>query len=418
MNQGNPNDKSHYNPYVNYSAYLSSLTQQTQKGSNNLNTMNNMNKPYSMSNNISTNSHFPLMNTNYTSNTNHTSNINTSSNQPLMNAQYKINNQPNLPTQNIQSAQPNPYSNYYNPLIIQNYYAMINTANANRNAPYQMNHNQQQVPQTNNFYSSPYTMNTNTATYTSNQYQNYKYNNPQMNRQNQPYQNYNKNNFRNQQDNDFSTQQEYTPKKNTKPVSKEEADDIEKWIAARRRNFPSNNKTQEKQQESKMREDSGMISELERKLRQKIKVMKCLDKGGYKMRDRNNNRSGNSQGNNQGQRSFNSFNNHNRDRRNSRRNRRNKKFKKQDDQPEEGEIVEEGQVIETGENLNQEEKKESHIRDNNRHHNQPKKEKVKFRLGFRYRKSQIYENLIKQDKIKEMNIVLQAFRYFVNENLV
>ena len=46
------------------------------------------------------------------------------------------------------------------------------------------------------------------------------------------------------------------------------------------------------------------------------------------------------------------------------------------------------------------------------------KENIKFRNGFRYKKSLLYENLIKPEKIKELNIILQSFRYFINEGLI
>ena len=51
---------------------------------------------------------------------------------------------------------PNPYSNYYNPLIIQNYYAMCNNQNRGiQNMP-------SLPPQARNCYATPYTMNSNT----------------------------------------------------------------------------------------------------------------------------------------------------------------------------------------------------------------------------------------------------------------
>ena len=143
------------------------------------------------------------------------------------------------------------------------------------------------------------------------------------------------------------------------------------------------------------------MSQLEKKLREKIKVIKSLDKGGYfkkNNRGRNNN--------------------------NDRRRRRNKKrhYKQVDEQPEEGEIVEEKieVIIDNASLVKDDVEKEKRIehKQYNQNGNNKKKDKVRFRAGFRYRKSLVYDNLIKQEKIKEMNILLQAFRFFVNEKLV
>jgi hypothetical protein len=288
------------------------------------------------------------------------------------------------------------YANYYNPLIIQNYYAMFNQMNV-------MNPNMNNT-QFNNYFSSPYTMGNNNRVN-----ENFQRN------QSKPY--YNNLNTNNNFNNTFNNS--YTHTKVGKPLNNSQGgisstpeldEELRKWIESRKRNFPTKDRVDEKNTISKAKVDSGMLSKLELKLRQKVKILTQINgKRGRK------------------------FNNNNNDRRNNNRGRRRHNDKRGNQQPmgnsniTEGE-AEEGEIVEVKEVLtckqDSEQNKENENRNENFQFNKAKEQKKdkngnnKQRKFFRYRKNKLYEELIKPDKFKELNVILQAFRYFVNENLV
>ena len=43
-----------------------------------------------------------------------------------------------------------------------------------------------------------------------------------------------------------------------------------------------------------------------------------------------------------------------------------------------------------------------------------KKKNSGFKRGFKYKQNHLYDELIKKDKIREQNIILQAIRYLIN----
>jgi hypothetical protein len=297
-------------------------------------------------------------------------------NNPMLNMQFNPNNQNGL-------------ANYYNPLIIQNYFAMHNN----------------QTAQNKNCYSSPYTLNRSNSISNTNCNSNYISNNskfinpqnPNNNMNNLPFAyknfrndfNYNTNQDRNSNKTQFNLNNFKTFNNNhevnqeKKPMSKEEEEEIKKWVESRKRNFPSTNKEKQMVDVNKKIESSGMMSQLERKLREKIKILSYLDKGGY-------------------------VRNKNKFQKNSTHRRKKKRNNRKKIEPEDGEIVENVEIEIKNEKLNPE--IELKI-------TKPK-ENIKFRNGFRYKKSLLYENLIKPEKIKELNIILQSFRYFINEGLI
>jgi len=60
------------------------------------------------------------------------------------------------------------------------------------------------------------------------------------------------------------------------PVSKEEQEETEKWIAQRRKHFPSRQKLQNKQEVQALKEEKGALenlSKLEVKLRKKLRLI-------------------------------------------------------------------------------------------------------------------------------------------------
>lgn len=308
-------------------------------------------------------------------------------NMSQINSPYTINKDQYQNNTNPQFA----YSQFYNNIMIQNYYTMLKSNN-NYNPVYNTNYNFNNVAQIPQNYANQSQHNYNIP---------YTYNNTQPNpyyqKNYKPYNNQNRN-FRNNLNNFNDSEFENYKVKESKPVSAQEAQDIKLWIESRKKNFPSQNKKEEKKEASEYKKNVGLVSDLERKLREKIKVMSFLDKGGNRMRGRNNNQ----------RRSD-----------NKRRRNKRKKFKKVDEQPEEGEIVENndepGQIVENTIDMNENHTNKSSPK---KQSNNNQENKTKNKAGFRYRKSHIYENLIRSDKFKEMNIILQAFRYFINEKLV
>ena len=169
----------------------------------------------------------------------------------------------------------------------------------------------------------------------------------------------------------------------------------------------------------KKREEAGMISKLELKLRKKVSILKKIDsRGGY---------------NNNGYRKNNS-NQFNKLQKNQHRNNNNNKQKKNVTQKA-NEPLEEGEIPleeETKKDININEKKEETLIEkeekkeeetnnkNNRKEqkNRNKERKAKENFPFRYKHNFLYDNMIKKELIIEENIILQAFRYFVNEGLI
>ena len=221
-------------------------------------------------------------------------------------------------------------------------------------------------------------------------------------------------------------------KKPTRHYTKEELEEINKWILSRKRNFPTKDNINQKELLGKKREEAGMISKLELKLRKKVTILKKLDSRGKSF----NNKTGFNQ-----KTSHTKFNNNNRYPKKQTKINQIKKpqNKKNEEPPEEGEILEEGQIEEEKKiinikedadnqkenekkNQNKEEDNKSNIEENNKTQKYSTKnrnmKKSKENFPFRYKHNFLYENMIKKDLIKEQNIILQAFRYFINEGLI
>jgi len=395
----------------------------------------------------------------------------TTNNELSTNEQNNINsNNYNQPYSNTNN---NNFSNYYNPITIQNYYSMINAKNLQNQGSVQMNNfystpynlnkvtntmntqnintilssnfhqpnfntkphffqnivnnsfphnlykynNIQAYPQSfqneykgsqlqNNFiqnmnfinYQNKYYQMQNNGVYPQNIHLNNYYkqkiyaNNNKTNNQSFNYNNYNETNQTNQN----------IPSKNKKSKIEDDPSEIEKWLENRKRKFPSADNVKDKVEYGKIKEDAGMISKLELKLRERIKLMNSINKKAFVK---------------------------NRPNRNRRRKRNKMKNKIQkSNEIEEGEIIEvlTEKNTEINENTRNEKiKQEAFKKQDNKHNSQLFKEKdnmrsdkPKIKLGFKYRRNKIYDELIKSDKLKEMNIILQAFRYFINEKLI
>ena len=244
---------------------------------------------------------------------------------------------------------------------------------------------------------------------------------------NQPYtlNNVSKNNQKKQKspqkekeiDNDDYDEDSFKEEKKQKVIkhyTKEELDEIEKWINARKRNFPSKNTVEQKDLLGKKREEAGMISKLELKLRKKVSILKKIDsRGGY---------------NNNGYRKNNNTQFKKNQHRNSNNNKQKKNIPQKSNEPlEEGEIPLEEETQKKDININEtkeektkesEEKKEENKNNRREQRNRNKERKAKENFPFRYKHNFLYDNMIKKELIIEENIILQAFRYFINEGLI
>jgi hypothetical protein len=226
-------------------------------------------------------------------------------------------------------------------------------------------------------------------------------NQPYTNKQvNHPY--FNNGSFNNA--NNFQSTHQHLPQYNFEKrveTTPEEKEEIRKWIEARKRNFPTTMRIEEKIRLDKRKEEKGMLSKLELKLREKIRFISNFDnnsKFGRNNRDRNNRFKRGRRG------------------RQKHHSKRNNEIKN-NEAPEEGEILEEKEFdLKNEENSNKDNLERR--AENKKNKNKEQNRKIIKRIGFRYRRNNIIENLMKYDKYKEMNVILQCFRYFVNEKLI
>lgn len=192
-------------------------------------------------------------------------------------------------------------------------------------------------------------------------------------------------------------------------------EEIEKWIQSRKRNFPTSKRIEEVKLNGKVKEEKGILSKLELKLREKIKVISKIDKKGFnRNRTTINFRKTPQMHQNQNKGEINDI--RRRKRNKNKKHNSNKKQKEfilqKDDDIEDGEIKEEDFNIECSESRIQKEKKEIQIK--------TKENLIPFtkRNYYVYRRNTLYDDLIKSERIKELNILLQSFRYFLDENII
>lgn len=281
----------------------------------------------------------------------------------------------------------NNYKAYYNPIIYHTYLSGGYQGNQGVKGAYPL----QQINNNNisSFFASPYTINYNKSIQINNQLttginmNSTSQNNNNFQRKN----NYSNNQFGYNYNNRYREERTDSVKKSATDILNIESkvlDDpaeIQKWILSRKRNFPSEKNIFEKQEKGKIKENAGMLSTLEMTLRDRLKIMSQIDKKKFVRR-----------------RTF-----------KRKRSKRNRKVK--NTEIEQGEIKPEN-----------EENNNNSINNVNEEMIDGKNTESTFKSNsnniFKYRKNKIYDNMIKNEKIKEMNVILQCFRYFVNEGLV
>jgi hypothetical protein len=289
------------------------------------------------------------------------------------------------------------YKAYYNPVIYQTYLSslQVNQGGMKMGYPLQQINNQNISA----FFSTPYTINYNSMPKQVNmpqhQQQQPAQNNAYYSQNNQYFRRSQQNTQSNYSNNRFRNCNDSLPKKNATEILNIESKvlqdpvEIEKWVLSRKRNFPSERNIIEKQEKGKIKESAGVLSKLELTLRDRLKIMNQIDKKKFVRR-----------------RTF-----------KRRRSKRPKKDKNTD--PELGEIVQEGneKIQENNKVFQSNSSGNAGLNTENSNQNHQHRQNIS-NNGFKYRKNRLYENMIKNEKIKEMNVVLQCFRYFVNEGIV
>lgn len=225
--------------------------------------------------------------------------------------------------------------------------------------------------------------------------------------------------------------EENSEKKFMRKTTKAERIEIDKWVEARKKLYPTQKNIELKNKLGELKVEKGLMSNLELKLRKKVNILKKISSSNNSLkrkREKINNI-------NQFKTKFNKENE------NKEKNideEKEEKINKDKDENnlEDGEINEEKKNNDNGEII----KNESDSTNKNRKFLlgkkrgiQRKKNKIKknfsknkngdidednkeinFKRGFKYKANHLYDELIKKDKIKEQNIILQAIRYLIN----
>ena len=243
------------------------------------------------------------------------------------------------------------------------------------------------------------------------------------------------NNFNNYEDSDSDENNE---KKFMRKISKSERIEIDKWVEARKKLYPTKKNIEIKNKIGEIKVEKGLMSNLELKLRKKVNILKKLSSSKKSLKGRKH------------------ISNFNQNKFKSKINKENEKNssctpeqKGEINKEEKENILEDGEINE--ENINNEkkgkliyEKEEKINKDSNcinenenkiigkkRRIDNKKKNKIKkviqtkkngeqekkdiiFKKGFKYKVNHLYDELIKKDKIREQNIILQAIRYLIN----
>ena len=242
--------------------------------------------------------------------------------------------------------------------------------------------------------------------------------------------------FKNNSDNIINisydnTKDDSNERKFMRKMTKAEKIEIDKWFEARKKLYPTKKNIELKKKLGEIKVEKGLVSDLELKLRKKVNILKKL------------NTSKKIKFNNNFNKNFPNF------------QKRKKELKEMKEKNalshinninkisenniisnnneniiEDGEIVDEIKSINNNENGEGEDKNKINdfIGKKRERKNIKKKlgenmkllfdnknkEKNGFKKGFKYKSNNLYDELIKKEKIKEQNILLQAIRYLIN----
>ena len=253
---------------------------------------------------------------------------------------------------------------------------------------------------------------------------NYNYNNNFNNHSFSSNHNFHNNNNDNKEDFVFDDEPQ---KKFMRKMTKAEKIEIDKWVEARKKLYPTQKNIELKNKIGELKVEKGLISNLELKLRKKVNILKKLTST-KKLKRKNDNININ-YNQNKFKPQINKENDNNEPKINEEEEKINKEEKSL---PEDGEINEENKSNDIGEKLennchntkedinNMLGRKRKNLKKNKckkkihtLNGNENNKENI-FKKGFKYKINHLYDDLIKKDKIKEQNIILQAIRYLIN----
>jgi hypothetical protein len=415
---------------------------------NNNNTINSNNNLNLSNNNINNNA---INNNMYTNNKNNPLNNNNNHytiNNPMINMLYQYMNMMKLNMNNNNSINFNNNNlnngintNYNNPMNMFQYlpylmnfgfnqpYSFDNVKKEQKSKPYQNNKR--------NFYS-----NNNGNSHNNNNYNHASSSINHYINSNNSNINSNNNNIINIDD-DIDNENEFdlvdeNPKKIMRKMTKAEKIEMSKWVEARKKLYPTRKNIELKNKLGELKVEKGLMSNLELKLRKKVNILKKLSSSKKSLKGRKH------------------ISNFNQNKFKSKINKENEKNssctpeqKGEINKEEKENILEDGEINE--ENINNEkkgkliyEKEEKINKDSNcinenenkiigkkRRIDNKKKNKIKkviqtkkngeqekkdiiFKKGFKYKVNHLYDELIKKDKIREQNIILQAIRYLIN----
>ena len=215
-------------------------------------------------------------------------------------------------------------------------------------------------------------------------------------------------------------------------MTKAEKIEIDKWFEARKKLYPTKKNIELKKQIGQIKVEKGLVSDLELKLRKKVNILKKLNTSKkIKIRNKFNKEFPNFQKRKKEfrekieQNNKNEENNIENKSENENQNQdeiiyENKKEEKENIL-EDGEIEEEDNKEKDNENKNNllgnKRERKSNIKKRfgkNKKEIKENKNEYGFKKGFKYKSNNLYDELIKKEKIKEQNILLQAIRYLIN----
>jgi len=236
----------------------------------------------------------------------------------------------------------------------------------------------------------------------------------------------------NNQKNDYFKNDENNEKKFMRKMTKAEKIEIDKWVEARKKLYPTQKNIEIKNKIGELKVEKGLISNLELKLRKKVNILKKLSSSKKTLKRKGENRiffpnqKHDSQSNKDNEKNNINLNDESGD--------ENQEEKK--NILEDGEINENGTSVEKSNNLKDEdnntnikndallgkkrrmEKRNSNIKKKigkiKKNGNEKNIRDSNFKKGFKYKVNHLYDELIKKDKIREQNIILQAIRYLIN----
>ena len=236
------------------------------------------------------------------------------------------------------------------------------------------------------------------------------------------------NNF-NDKDYDTKSDDECNERKFMRKMTKAEKIEIDKWFEARKKLYPTKKNIELKKKIGEIKVEKGLVSDLELKLRKKVNILKKLNSSKrIKIRNKFNKE----------------FPNFQKRKREKLYNKEKDKEKEEDkgenefkeNNEKENNISNNEYILEDGEIKddyisNNENKKENNENSHNligkkrerktnikkklgKNQNKDNKNENGFKKGFKYKMNNLYDELIRKDKIKEQNILLQAIRYLIN----